>query len=282
MDADPGLVLARWVFYGAAMVLFGSSLFPFYALRTRPAALDCRLPRPVNVTLAITVLLAAGLWLIFTAQALGDPADLAGTLRVLLLESGLGMVWLVRLGAAALLLLAVFSASDLAVASAGAVLLGCEGWSGHAAAWSLAGSIGQALHVICSAAWVGGLVPLLRLVTFTEAWGQPGGAREPLMRFSTAGMIFVAVIIGTGALNTWRIAPTMDTVSAYNRVLALKVGLVILMVAAATLNRFHVLKHPARDMSGWGALPASIVAEQVLAAAVLLAVSALGLFNPYA
>ena len=52
MEAEAAIVLARWFYYGAVMILFGSSLFPLYALAGRDPT-PALLPRAVNVTLAV-------------------------------------------------------------------------------------------------------------------------------------------------------------------------------------------------------------------------------------
>src|SRR4051812_49992032 len=96
------IVLARWLYYGAVMVLFGSSLFPLYALAGRDPA-PAALPHAANVTLALALLIAASGWLLgFTAMLVG-PEDWSGTLQAILLESSFGAVWIVRLAGALLL-----------------------------------------------------------------------------------------------------------------------------------------------------------------------------------
>src|SRR3954470_7973232 len=96
MEAEAPIVLARWVYYGAVMILFGSSLFPLYALAGRDPT-PALLPRAVNVTLAVAALVAAFGWLLgFTATLVG-PDGWADTLQAILLESSFGTVWIVRL-----------------------------------------------------------------------------------------------------------------------------------------------------------------------------------------
>src|SRR3954454_14082321 len=131
MEADQTpIVLARWVYYGAVMSLFGSSLFPLYALAGRDPA-PALLPRAVNVTLALAALVAASGWLLGFTAMLAGPEDWADTLKAVLLQSDLGPVWIVRLLGAALLVGATLLHHTLVAPSL--VLLACEGWSGHAA-----------------------------------------------------------------------------------------------------------------------------------------------------
>src|SRR5215213_7443721 len=97
MEADQApIVLARWVYYGAVMTLFGSSMFPFYALAGRDPA-PALLPRAVNLALALVALVATAGWLLGFTATLAGPEDWADTLKAVLLESGFGTVWVVRL-----------------------------------------------------------------------------------------------------------------------------------------------------------------------------------------
>jgi len=71
MEAEAAIVLARWIYYGAVMTLFGSSLFPLYALAGQAPALAL-LPRAGNIALALAALVAASGWLLgFTATLVG-------------------------------------------------------------------------------------------------------------------------------------------------------------------------------------------------------------------
>jgi copper resistance protein D len=175
MEADQApVVLARWVYYGSVIILFGSSLFPLYALVGRDPA-PALLPRAVNVTLALAALVAASGWLLGFTAMLAGPEDWADTLRAVLLQSDLGTVWIVRLLGAALLVGATLLHHTL-VAAPSLVLLACEGWSGHAAAWETVGSLTMAAHLVGAGAWIGGLVPLARIShTFCDPgaiWGE--------------------------------------------------------------------------------------------------------------
>src|SRR5215207_9946377 len=164
MEADQAaLVLARWIYYGAVMTLFGSSLFPLYALAGRDPV-PALLPRTVNLALALVALVATAGWLLGFAATLVGPEDWADTLKAILFESSFGAVWVVRLAGALLLLGATLLRHPGLIAALSLILLACEGWSGHAAAWGLAGSITMVVHVVSASAWIGGLVPLSRFV----------------------------------------------------------------------------------------------------------------------
>src|SRR5829696_4480015 len=205
MEADQAaIVLARWVYYGTVMTLFGSSLFPLYALAGRDPA-PAFLPRAVNLTLALAALVATSGWLLGFVATLVGPEDWADTLKALLFESSFGAVWVVRLAGALLLLGATLLRHPGLIAALSLILLACEGWSGHPAAWGLAGSITMVAHVVSASAWIGGLVPLGRFVRAAQQHRYSiTDAQIVLLRFSHLGMAAVGLLMVTGAANTWR------------------------------------------------------------------------------
>jgi len=282
MEADQApIVLARWVYYGAVMTLFGASLFPFYACGGRDPA-PAALPHAANVTLALAVLIAASGWLLGFTATLAGPEGWAETLQAILLESSFRTVWIVRLVGALLLLGATLLGYPALIAALSLILLASEGWSGHAAVWGLAGSITMVAHVISASAWIGGLVPLSRFVhTAQQQHHSLADAQGVLLRFSHLGMAAVGLITVTGVANTWRmLAMAPDPLGVYGRVLLAKVVLFGLMLVLAVTNRYWLMPQlggPGRPLS---ALVRTILMEQALAAGVLLAVSVLGLMAP--
>src|SRR3954462_1233651 len=281
MEAEAPIVLARWVYYGAVMILFGSSLFPLYALAGRDPT-PALLPRAVNVTLAVAALLAASGWLLGVTAKLAGPEEWADPLKAILLESSFGTVWIVRLVGALLLLGATLLRHPVFIAALSLILLACEGWSGHPAAWGLAGSITMVVHVVSASAWIGGLVPLGRFVRATQQHRyRITDAQVVLLRFSHLGLVTVGLIALTGAVNTWRmLAMASDPTDAYGRVLLTKIVLFGFMLVLAVTNRYWLMPQLGRPGRLLGALVRTILLEQALAAGVLLAVSALGLMDP--
>ena len=281
MEAEAPIVLARWVYYGAVMILFGSSLFPLYALAGRDPT-PALLPRAVNVTLAVAALLAASGWLLGFTATLAGPEDWADTLKAILLESSFGTVWIVRLVGALLLLGATLLRHPVFIAALSLILLACEGWSGHPAAWGLAGSITMVVHVVSASAWIGGLVPLGRFVRATQQHRyRITDAQVVLLRFSHLGLVIVGLIALTGAVNTWRmLAMASDPTDAYGRVLLTKIVLFGFMLVLAVTNRYWLMPQLGGPGRPLGALVRTILLEHALAAGVLLAVSALGLMDP--
>lgn len=283
MEVEPSLVLARWAYYGTAMILFGSALFPLYAGGRNGANIPV-LPKSATIALAAAALVAAVTWLLSFAAELDSSEGLIETTWGILVESSFGPTWWIRLGALFIALGTALTGHLRLLATALLVALACEGWTGHAAAFGLTGSLLHSAHVISAAAWIGGIVPLARLVSIALADDRLRPAAEAaLSRFSRAGVLFVAVIALTGASNIWHVHPgRLASINTYNQVLFAKLVLFVGMVGVAAFNRYHFLPQLTRSSSA-STLPAlsrSIALEQAIGLAVLLDVSALGLINP--
>lgn len=282
--ANGVVILARWIHFVSATILFGSALFALYGTRPAKPSAQPLLPRSVQTALAFLALLSGLAWLAGFAMELAEEDGLWVTVRSVLLETGFGPVWLVRLAAAFLLTAAaVADAPPSLLALFSALLLGVEGWSGHAATGTLGSSLIQAVHVVAAATWLGGLVPLAILVANARR-GSEAAIILALRRFSTMGTVAVAVIFATGLVNTWRILGGIPSPAhAYGRVLLLKIGLFALMLGLAGLNRFWLVERLGGVRPGpellW--LRWTIVGEQIIGVGVLLDVSVLGTMNPH-
>lgn len=117
--------------------------------------------------------------------------------------------------------------------------------------WLGAGS--DALHVLAGSFWLGGLVGLLL--------ERPSAG--VLARFSTfaAGLLGTAAV--TGLVLTWRVLGTWDlTATAYGRLLLVKLGVVLVVVAIAAYNRYRLLPRA-------GDVRRTVMAEVGLLAVVL-------------
>lgn len=95
-----------------------------------------------------------------------------------------------------------------------------------------------ALHLICAAAWFGGLLPVIYCMRIARSrWREQ--AIDTMMRFSRYGHAFVAGVLLTGIFNILFINGfTAPWHTAYGQLLVLKIALVLLMVAIALTNRY--------------------------------------------
>jgi putative copper resistance protein D len=293
MASEGILILARWVHFTAAMILFGASLFPFYAIKPPARRGAGALERRTRVIVAATALLALLVWVGCLIAQLADDLTVSGLLDTaegVFLETDFGRVLLVRLALALVALaMAAVPDGDALVLGPAALLLISEAWIGHAAMGQGWGRLAaQSVHLLAGGAWIGGLVPLGVIVRRAWRTREPDAvrlARAALMRFSDLGVGAVAAVIATGALNTAVLvgAPEGFT-SAYGEVLIVKILLVLAMVALATVNRLYLM--PRLGLEARASAPIlrglsrNILVEQGLGILVLAAVSVLGVINP--
>lgn len=283
-----GLILCRFVHFGAVLLLFGSGLFRsvlftsnLTAFVTRPDSrrLDLQL-----AWLTGTALLSALGWLMLTAGSMaGDWREgfAPSTLALVLGHTFFGHVWVVHLALNLLALIWVIR-PGISVKSRlwiNALLLLTLAPVGHGAMFDgLRGQLlilNQMLHLLGVATWLGGLLMLAVLIKSVD----PVGLRAVLLRFSGIGYGLVAVIIVTGLVNVralsggWWPDPAF---SGFGAVLGIKVALVLCMLALAAVNRSlaraHVLRLPV--------LRASVLLEGLSGGAALAAVSLLGTLPP--
>lgn len=132
------------------------------------------------------------------------------------------------------------------------------------------------LHGLGVAFWVGALVPLTALVS------KPIAATLPLLnRFSRIAMPMVAALALTGlvlaVIQLENLSALVDT--SYGLILAIKLALVLLLLALAALNRFRLTPALASDQKAAPALKRSILLECV-AALSIFAVVAFWRFTP--
>ena len=292
------LVAARWLHFAAVFALFGGALAWLVA---GPAAAG--FPDALARTLrwagaAATLAALSGVaWLAGTiAYATGGLASLVDPdmLRVFFLDTPFGVPAALRLGLMAALVvvalgpLAPRARLTLVPLFAGALLVS-QAWLGHAAEggaspYGLAMIATYAVHILATAAWLGGL-PVLILAA-AEARRPVGAAAldRLLRRYSAMATFAVALILASGSAN----AVFHDGGSlrdfrgtAYGSVLFTKLALVAAMLALAAVNRFALMP---RLRTGRTAplrrFRSSLAVDAGLAAMVLGAAAVLGITPP--
>ena len=111
----------------------------------------------------------------------------------------------------------------------------------------------DALHSIATALWAGGLIALCRILSLAATrWPQPASwFAEIINRFSRLALVSVALIIATGAYQSWIHVGGFETLvnTDYGKILILKLVFFVLMLGLGALNLFStkpLLKRLAR------------------------------------
>jgi putative copper resistance protein D len=147
-------------------------------------------------------------------------------------------------------------------------------------------------HLLCAAAWLGGLVCLgldLRHASNRGDVESIDMVRTMLPRFARLGYVAVATLLMTGCINTMVLVsrPEALIVTDYGRILLLKLGLVAMMIAIAICNRLifspwilQGAQSPGRDTENTKTLYRIVAVEQAIGLLVLAAVAVLGTTHP--
>ena len=294
---EAGLIISRFLHFAAATALFGASLYPLYTYQARAQARAEAQPTQLYRWLASILAVAAFaalvsnlLWLAFVTanmndalSAAVDPAALASVIH----DTGFGRLWIVRLALNALIV--VFAVAQLFFAKGrqqrllmpllAAALLASLSGTGHT---QTAEHMGRYLHTASDAAHLlGGLLAL----AFTL--GQTSTDAEAILRrFSGMGYIAVAVLIGSGLVNSWFLVGSIPALftTPYGQLLAIKLFLVAGMLGFAALNRFWLVPSLTRTAEGHdfalAQLRRHVLGEQALGILVLVIVSMIGTMQP--
>ena len=284
-----GLILCRFVHIGAVLLLFGVGLFrhllfadalrAFNANPTRP-----RLDRALHGLTGVA-LVSAVAWMMLTAASMADAWQGAIDLQTLTLVGAhtfFGHVWVghlllnlvalivcsrgIRKAPVTLLLLNTLLLLSLAPVGHGAMFDGMRG------ALLI---LNQMLHLLGVGAWLGGLLMLIVLLGTAE----DVDLKRLLSRFSGIGYGLVALIVVTGMINVRALSGAFwpePALGAFGGVLALKVLMVLCMLALAATNR-HMARAETLNIAR---LKLSVVLESLFGAAALAAVSLLGTLPP--
>src|SRR5216684_5681009 len=305
---DLGLIVARLLHYAAVTTLAGVSFLPLYAYADAEPVVLLRWRQGVLLAAAITALLSALLWFVFSvANMSGTLADVADRemLWTVLNETTFGRVWTARMLLAIIVLGVVsrrFASTSgpqpdwIRASLTGALLASLAGVGHSEIEEGVAGVIhvtSDAAHLLAAGAWLGGLLPLGLILAHYGRETDTARATdldEVLLRFSGMGYVAVATLIGSGLLNSWFLIGSVSSLIAtpYGQLLLVKLVLFAGMLALAVSNRFWIVpsltKAPADDpnaSTAWTArLRNHVLGEQFLGLMVLLIVSVLGTMRP--
>lgn len=304
--ADWGIVAARFLQFGPALVLFGTPLFFLYGIG--PGAVS-QLPRSSrglkHVVIAAGALSFGGaIWWVLaeTAMIFSDPGQftpdaiwtvLTGTgfgraafLRIILIAVAITAPWIIQ----------PYRRTLIVQAAIGAAVVASFAWTGHGikdeGAAGYIHLVGDIVHLLAAAIWVGALLALAALL-FESIRHRTGAqaALRGLEAFSSIGVTVVALLLLSGIVNSWfLIGPAHTTAlltSPYGLLLDVKLVLFAAMLALAAENRYRFTPQLGAALAQSGTrekslnvLRRNIVLETTLALVVLAVVSLMGTLEP--
>ncbi len=176
----------------------------------------------------------------------------------------------------------------------GALICVSFAWMGHGAATEGMGGVvhlvGDIAHILAAAGWIGALVIFSILLIRPASQQMRQALYTSLASFSGIGTVLVAVVVGSGLINSfflvgWNIEKIGAT--RYGQVLAGKLIIFLAMLVLAAINRFRLapalataLRDPAISSRALTELRRSIVTETAAAATIIALVSWLGMLAP--
>jgi len=289
---EPYLAFARFAHFLALMFVFGAGVF---LCAFAPSALREALSPPLRraaLVASLVALVSALLWFALEGASMSDEWAGAYDPSVLfdvLTSTAFGLVWTVRvpLLAALVALLWLKRAQNWRLATlAAAIVLASLALVDHGA--MLSGTLGvlhranDAVHLLMAGGWLGGLAPFAMTLAAARDEALRPQAIQAMARFSAVGMVSVALLVVTGAVN---IALTSGhlrwpSTSAYDALLTTKLFLVASMIAMASINRAVLAPRAGRSRAARNALGLFALVELGLATVVVGLVSYFGLLDP--
>ncbi|MGH2396432.1 MAG: copper resistance CopC/CopD family protein [bacterium] len=167
---------------------------------------------------------------------------------------------------------------------AGLMAIGAITIGSHAAGLGPVAAIIDWCHLVASAAWIGGLVPLGLVLVRTSPSDRSDLARRIVPRFSQIAGWSLLILVVTGIYASWLHVPALRAFVAtlYGRALLVKFLLVAPLVALGAVN--HFIHRPRIEQGAGGETRRkflrSVRAETILGAGVLLAVAVLTITPP--
>lgn len=231
--------------------------------------------------------MATSVWWVLEAVASMAALPLgqldAELVRAVLDATPLGAVITVRIAALLAALLALWHRRMVLAALAASLALATMAWTGHAGATE-AGlgtlhRVGDVLHLLAAAAWLGALVLFL---TAAIQGGESKGLALRLSKFACLGSLIVLVLLVTGIANVLIITGgQIDFATDWFLLLAAKIGLFLTMLGLAACNRWLLTPALADERRGsLRAIQLSLALETATASAIVAIVAALGVLTP--
>ncbi|NYJ00568.1 copper transport protein [Nocardioides thalensis] len=134
----------------------------------------------------------------------------------------------------------------------------------------------DALHLSAAAVWLGGLVGLV--LTLASFGGRAHEAARLVSRFSTVAAGLLAALVVSGVLMAWRILGSWSGLvdTTYGRLLLVKLGIAVVVVAVAAWNRLRLVPAVAAGGTHERGKRASALVRRAVAVEAVLLVALLG------
>ena len=296
----------RFALYANLMLLFGLPLYALYALKGAE-----RLQTNILSLRVLTCWLSASGIALSLLSITAMTASMAGVqlfevdsalVSMMIFETPMGNAWSVRVMALLITFSAAFRMNKdlpklMLVAFGSAVSLSSLAWTGHGAAsegvTGTAQLIADIIHLIAAGAWLGALAALtIILFNGSEASSQDylKMTHRLLKGFSVAGSIIVALVFGSGLINSWMLVGPQNVLTlyttAYGQLLIAKLFLFGIMLSLAAANRFALTPAFERALQAGVTslaltkLRRSLAFELILATIILGLVAWLGTLQP--
>jgi len=303
------LIVVRAVHFAATAVIAGILLFRMVIARpashlARPLAnvVEMRILRVAWICLVISFVSGAA-WILLQVPAMsGLPFGEAMTgdaIGTVLTETQFGLVMEIR-SVLAVIVAACLTYDQHPVPRglglmSSLCLVASIAATGHAGATEgsagLAHLAADAVHLVASGAWIGGLVSLALLTTITRQYdplGWPSLVRDATQRFSNLGLLSVSALLATGIVNGAILVGSVHAllVTMYGQLLVLKIALFAAMLMVASANRFWLMPRlgnvtvSERELDAVRELTRNCVVEVVLGLMIFAIVGALGTIHP--
>lgn len=284
-------IAARWLNFLGLVLMVGAVAFEFFVLNRARVTLgddsasliDTR-TRNVAIIAAVVTLLSNGLRLWLQSGSIHGAERLweAGLLRAILLEMGWGRAWIAQTVATLGVLISAaiktddrldswFSAAPLAVIAAA-----MPAFSGHAAAvqqMAIVPIVDDAVHVIAASAWLGTLAVLLFAALPVVFRAELGFVKAAALVniFSPVALVMASVTMFTGTLNAFIQIEAFSDLwnTTYGRVLAIKLGLVIITATIGAYN-WKVVKPRLGTEAATAHIKRSAMSEVMVGALIIL------------
>jgi putative copper resistance protein D len=286
------LAAIRFAHYLSAMFVFGAGV---YLLAFTPRALRAALSpglRRSAIVAGIVAMLSALAWLAMESASMNDDFAAAfdlGSIREVLTSTSFGEVWQGRLlvSVATIVALVATRAENWGAPTLlGALLLASLALVDHGAMQSggvgIAHRTNDALHLLATGGWLGGLLPFLLCLRAAGAGPKRDEANIAMLRFSAVGHLAVVLILLSGAINislTTHALPWPPS-SPYRALLDVKIGVVLVMILIAIVNRYALLPRVEAGAEDGLNLRRFVLLELGLALVAVALVSYFGLLDP--